>query len=99
MVAQGRIVLSADKTARWINHGYEDKAYLCGHGGGLGVLTYSVRRLNIYSCYFAKALKWGEFASATALIVVAPLAWIRDVRRPFGALLAAILRKVVRSKS
>ena len=99
MVAQGRIVLSSDETARWINHFYVDKDYLSGHGGGVGLLTYFVRRLNIYSCYFAKALKWGEIASAAALIIVAPLAWIRDARGPFGALLAAVLRKVARPNS
>jgi glycosyltransferase involved in cell wall biosynthesis len=94
LVVQGRILLSADKTACWINHYYTDKTYRSGHGGGIGVLATAVRRLNIYSCYFLKALKWGKFTSAATLIVVAPLAWIRDVRKPFSALLRAIPRKV-----
>jgi glycosyltransferase involved in cell wall biosynthesis len=94
LVAQGRILLTPDESARWINHNYSDKLYHRELGGGIGVLAFAVRRLNIYVCYFAKALKWGHISAAAALVLVGPVAWARDVRKPFAALIAAIPRKV-----
>jgi glycosyltransferase involved in cell wall biosynthesis len=94
LVAQGRILLTPDESARWINHNYSEKLYHRELGGGIGVLAFAVRRLNIYVCYFLKALKWGHLIAAAALVLVAPVAWARDVRKPFAALIAAISRKV-----
>lgn len=97
MVAQGRVVLSPNKSARWINHYYSEKLYPAEHEGVRRLMSYSLRRLNIYILYFSKALRWREFVTAATLIVIAPLAWIRDVRGPFRAFVADRLREVIDS--
>jgi glycosyltransferase involved in cell wall biosynthesis len=97
MILKGRVEVTNDKTAIFINHQYTSKHYSrIGSGTFLILTKWAFRRLNIYMIYIEILFKNKEFYILPLAIIFGFLFFIRDV---FLRISKAILNRVLLNKN
>lgn len=90
IVLSGRVVITDDTSAIFINHQYTEKDYVSERGGIASAVKWCLRRINIYYYYLMILIKNRELV---LLIPAAPFVLVCALRDVGTRLVSAVFRK------